>query len=298
MDAMLEQMARLLGSDATSVRELSAAAWLLSLTDGRRVVIKRVPRQEARDWRPGRPWTELVAIDFLSSEGLSVPKLLAADLNHGWLIREYVEGRPLHLLVDEPTFAVYRALVHHLEHIEQVLQAHRHELGGIRWWDLQRGSDPLWWAQRLESRLSPQVRGAWRDLAVEAAAGAIQLGPLDVQAANALWDGEKTWLIDWATVGQDYRERRLVAYAQAAFPTPVTLLDEAAYQRHAREFGASAARCLAFWDLAFWGTAWVRAQSGQTYSEANVQTIAAMWRRHRLNDARIAAVQSGLMLEP
>lgn len=298
MDELFGQIARLLGSDAESMETLSPAAWLLSLSDGRRVVIKGVPRQEAGDWRPGQPWTELVAIDFLSSEGLPVPKLLAVDLNHGWLAREYVEGCPLHQLSDEQTVPIYRDLVHHIDRTEQALQTHRHELGAIRWWNLQPGSDPLRWAQLLEDHLLPDVRSAWRDLAAEAAAGAVQLGPLDVQAANALWDGEKTWLIDWATIGQDYRERRLVAYAQAAYPAPVTLLDEAAYQHHAQLFGAEAARRLAFWDLAFWGTAWVRAKAAQSDAQLDLRGIAAMWRRFRLHDPHIAAVQSGLMLEP
>src|SRR5690625_3695268 len=91
----LKKIGELLGSTIAAIEALSDDAQRLSLGDGRTVVLKRVPRQEARGWRSGEAWTELVALDFLADEGLHVPKLLAADIGTGWLVREYVRGHSL-----------------------------------------------------------------------------------------------------------------------------------------------------------------------------------------------------------
>lgn len=299
-------MHNLLGTTVQAVDELSADAWRLLLADGRFVVLKTVPRQETGDWQPGMPWTELVALDFLADEGLNVPKLLVVDIDQGRLVREYIEGSPLDTLQGKPALPIYRELVHQLDAVDQRLEAHRHVLTGLRCWPLQPGSDPLRWARMVAALVSPQVRNAWFTLAQEARQGILQLGPLDVQAANALWDQERIWLLDWATVGQDYRERRVVAYAQVAGRRPSTLLDADAYDGHAKRYGTASARHLAFWDFAFWGVALLRLQGaagrmdypaggGLGFEPESQRAYVAMWRRFRIDDPLISAVQSGLV---
>lgn len=308
----LKNIGELLGSTIAAVKVLSNDTQRLSLDDGRIVVLKRVPRQEARDWRPGEPWTELVALDFLSDEGLHVPKLFAADIRNGWLVREYVGGHPLGAPPSERVGsggqAIVNTLVDSLHRMAHKFEAHRHELAGLRFWPLQPAADPLRWAHKLAGLLAPDARNVWFSLAQEAACGKLYLGPLDVQAANALWDGSKVWLLDWATVGEDYRERRVVGYAQAAESLPGTALDVGAYASYSARHGKKAARCLAFWDFAFWGVALLRVRAiGGAWADGSgpdsgaeaarrERRYAEMWRRHRLADLDLAAVQAGLRL--
>ncbi|MFS8571576.1 MAG: hypothetical protein LOD85_00905, partial [Clostridia bacterium] len=86
------RLAGLLGADLEEARRLTGDVLYVRLSDGRQLAAKGVARQSAATWRPGEPWAELVALDALGAEGAPVPKLVAADLEHGWLAMEFADG--------------------------------------------------------------------------------------------------------------------------------------------------------------------------------------------------------------
>lgn len=303
--------------DVLETRSLGGEATYLRLKDGRELVLKGVPRQERERWRPGRAWTELVALDLLAAAGAPVPQLLAADTRAGWLLRQYIPGPPLGtvLLPTDPgpgptpgPADIFRALADGLRRIEQVLAAAAAELAP----HVDDVAHATWkrMAARLESLLAPEAADAWQELVREALdPAALTLGPLDIHAGNAVWHEGRVYFVDFATLGPDFPERRLAAYGQAVRPKAASALTAEVYAAYAEEAGPRAALRLAVFDLLFWGVVLQRLRImteqpespdalrlRREWGEAAALSAGAIaqWHRERVPDARLAAVVAGL----
>lgn len=312
----LQGVERLLGGRIVSVEPLGGQAFAVSWADGRRTVLKGVPRQEAEFWHPGKPWTELVAADLMTAEDAPTPRLLAADLTHGWLLREFAPGRPLDEVADPKghrgradeggVSPVFSALVAELSRLEATFEAVWPELAPF---DATPAGDLAALAVGVGRLLPDNAQSAWDDLTRLAESGPRLPGPLDVRPANAVWNGDTVFFLDLATVGFDYKERRLVAYAQAAGRTWSSLLCESAYSAYARVNGEDAAVRLAYFDLMFWALVFARLRilehraaspAGQVLRNVwgDPATLRpkwlTQWRRPRIHDPRIDAVVRAL----
>lgn len=277
-------VAALLGGELSAAEPLSDGVLTLSLADGRRLVAKSVARQSLPTWRPGQPWAELVALDALGAAGAPVPKLVAADLEHGWLVTEFAGGDDLDAALASRSEEAFRLLVLGLLRLEEAFAS---EWEVLKPWAVARVEDDRTLAAGLASLLDPGCREAWLDLAREAtereategdaARGSATAGhptqagdacdaktpafwtpgPLDVRAANVVWAKDVTFL-DMASYGYDVTERRLASYAQRAGKGAASLLNAAAYGWYRKVRGERAAVRLAFYDLLHWGLAIAR----------------------------------------
>lgn len=308
-------LAALLDGELVGASMLGDEALLVRLAGGRQLVAKRVARQSQGTWRPGKPWAELVALDALSARGAPVPRIVAADLGHGWLALEYVPGVGLQEVCEAGAppattrLAAFVSLVNALEQLEHAFAAEWEHLSP---WATPVADDHRQLAAGLAPLLDHGARDAWNELAALAIQrGAVHPGPLDVQPGNVIW-GERpsrVTFVDMASFGHDVTEKRLVAYAQKAGPGPRSLLDHLAYGEYERLKGREAALRLAFFDLLYWGMALARLLAAQRAPgsvaaervrevwgdpEALIAPFAAMWRRERLDDPRIERVQHGL----
>lgn len=300
-----------LGSEVIHSRRLPGEATHIKLADGRELVLKGVPRQERSSRQPGQPWTELVALDSLGAEGAPVPRLVAADVGDGWLIRDYDPGQPLNelLATKKQPSSLFSTLVRDLLSIESACLTAADELGPFivahSSIDEVRGL-----AQGIEPLLLPGARSAWQDLINMALApDTLSLGPVDNHPGNALWQGDRLIFIDFATVGLDFMERRIVAYSQLAYPTVASIITPHAYDHYRAVAGEQATLRLALFDLLFWGIVLSRlyALRAQPESGAAIALRAAwpdadalwepayaMWTRFRLANATITTIGKGL----
>lgn len=307
---------QLFGSTVAVSRPLGGEATYLQLADGRAFVLKGVPRQERPRWRPGRPWAELVVLDLFGSAGGPVPRLVAADLAAGWLLRTFEPGRPLSDLAvaarDDAGLggAVFSDLVEGLRDLEQRFASAAGDLQPY----LAADAPALWhaWSDAAARLLRPEGQQAWQELArAVLQPAAATLGPLDVHAGNAVWQPGGVRFLDFATVGPDYPERRLAAYAQTVGPQPGSLLTPEAYAAYAGRCGRDAALRLALFDLLFWAVALSRLRAAMQQPggpaaealrrawpdpEALWPAALAMWRRRRLDDPRLEAITGALTL--
>lgn len=300
----------LLGSSVAQTRRLGGEATYLLLGDGRELVLKGVPRQDRPTWVPGTPWTELVVLDLLASEGMPVPELVAADLNDGWMLRSYEPGQPLSEIVSPLRHEVWSALVQNLTSLEKTLAAASHELSTFA-----TPSAPAAWAsvnENMMGLLAPAGQQAWNELREWVLLPQeTTLGLLDINANNAVWNEGRLCFIDFATIGPDFPERRLVSYAQSAWPHPGTLLGPAAYEDYASQFGQRAAVRLALFDLMFWAIVLARLQVMRTRPQSDAairlrkvwgdpqklwEPSLRMWGRHRMTDRRLDEIVGGLQL--
>lgn len=297
----------MLGGELCATRSLGDAVLYLRLRDGRELVAKGVARQSVPSWEPGRPWAELVALDALSAAGAPVPNLIAADLNHGWLIQEFVPGETMTEVLRREEQDAFGALAHGLIRLEAAFEA--------QWDALERWAVPAHrrdrrLAELAEPLLNEGARLSWKELAALATEEeAARPGPLDVRSGNAIWAGTVTFL-DMASYGYDVTEKRLVAYAQVAGSAPASLLDENSYTEYMAMRGERAAVRLAYYDLLFWAIALVRLIAALKQPESKAGRMVkkvwgeptrllplykAMWERTRVADARIDQVRQGLV---
>jgi len=301
-------LASLLGGELTRAERLGPEVLLVHLGDGRRLVAKGVARQSWESWRPGRPWAELVALDALGALGAPVPRLVAVDQEHGWLAMEYVPGTGIEEAALRPSPGAFASLTAALQALEEAFAA---EWQSLSPWAAASPGQPWELAARLVPLLDADAHGAWAEVAGEALdPSAVRPGPLDVQPDNVVW-GERVALIDMASFGYDWTEKRLAAYAQRAGPRPVSLLDRRAYAHYAEAKGEQAAVRLAFFDLLYWGVALTRLlaamrdpgskaagrlRSAWGEPQALVAPFASMWQRERIADPRVERVRNGLRL--
>ena len=178
-------LAALLGGELVSVRRLGEEVIGLELEDGRRLVAKGVARQSLPSWEPGRPWAELVALDALSAAGAPVPKVVAADLEHGWLVTEFVSGDVFEAACSSRPGDAFSSLARGLIRLEDSFAAEWEHLQNWAVPGLQESRDL---AAPIVQFLDDPAQGAWAELTSEAMTpGAFRQGPLDVRAANVVW---------------------------------------------------------------------------------------------------------------
>lgn len=301
---------RLFGVPVVTTRHLAGEATYLKLADGRELVLKGVPRQERSRWRPGTPWAELVALDAIGALGGPVPRLVALDLEAGWLLRTYEPGRPLSQEIptgekDPGLFSSLVAALFHLERLfveaQDAIKAHTTAAAPSLWGTLH---------TRMQGLLSAQAQEAWAELSREVLTpDALTVGPLDINAGNALWQRSRIIFLDFATIGPDFPERRLASYAQIAWPKVGSSLDANAFSRYRAEYGNQAALRLALFDLLYWAialsrlrvvldhpeSAAARALAGEVPEPERLwQPTLDMWTRRRLSDERINTIVRGI----
>lgn len=298
----------LLGARVVRSRALSLTATALDLSDGRSVVVKAVPRQSIDSWAPGRPWTELVALDALAHVGAPVPKLLAADVHHGWLAMEYIDGHDLWQLSNPD--AHFCDLASSLRRLEQSMTQ---EWDYLRDYAHHHPPDINSLLTAVQAMIPDGAKSAWDRLVNKARLGdhgdnSVTVGPLDVNARNVLWCNASASFvfIDMAVIGYDYTERRLVAYAQALSPGVTSMLSEAMFDWYHATYGALAAYRLACFDFIFWAIALARLraalsrpddtrlrQAVKTWGkpEQTIRHVMAMWRRPRIRDDDVDAIR-------
>ena len=300
----LQSLGLLLGSPVNAAAMLSADAVRLHLRDGRKLVWKRVPRQWAQRWKPGRPWAELAALDALAALGGPVPALVACDLDHGWLITEYVEGVPLDELPASERSRGWRSLVEGYIELERRFEEAWDELAPFSE-AFEDDTESL--AHSLLSLFPPDpaAASAWSDLTREALRGKRTPGSLDLRAGNVLLTGRSAVFLDFATIGLERPEKRLVAYALRPDPLRPGLLEFEGFLEYAGIAGEDGALRLAFFDFLYWGLflarckavlaapdsprlSGVRAALGDP--EAAYDGALRMWARPRLDDERVRKV--------
>ncbi len=294
-----DQLGALLGSSVRGLRRLGPQVVYLSLADGRELIHKEVPRQDRPTWRPGAPWTELVWIDYLAAEGLPVPELVAADVQHGWMVQAFVPGRLLSEGVDGPTFV---RLLRSLLRVESACERAPHD---VRTFSVQGMEADLEYERRqIEKWVTDETASALSSLIDDGFGGARPpIGPLDIRSENALDLGDEVVLIDFASVGADFTERRLAGYIWTALPTPRSFLTEAHFSAIEGTLGRRAALRLAFFDFAYCARALDRRlgpkPSEHQYGPSSsgiIERLQREWERARIDDERVIAVQRGLRL--
>lgn len=304
--AALKAVGSLLGSPISSAAWLSGEVARLELQDGRRLVWKRVPRQWAQRWKPGGPWAELAALDALSALGGPVPALVACDLENGWLIVEHVEGVPLDELPPSQRSQGWTSLVESYFELERRFEEAWDDLASFaevfddETESLARGVLALF-------PHNPAAESAWLKLTREALRGKRTPGSLDLRAANALLAGHSVVFLDFATIGLERPEKRLVAYARRPDPLRPGLLEFEGFLEYAGIAGEDGALRLAFFDFLYWGLflarckavlaapsssrlSGVRAALGDP--AAAYEGALRMWARPRLDDERVRKVAS------
>lgn len=282
----------LVGGEPAAVRALSPDATWVRTEAGQELVVKRVPRQERSHWRPGRPWVELVTLDLLAAAGGPVPRLLAADLEGGWLVLAYVPGKTLLEAAGCAGDTCFAALTDAVVQVESILQEEEEAIRSFLPDPPTDDAAPL--IEAVEAALLPEAAAQWRSLVLEAFAGARRtLGSLDLQPGNALAAGERVLLIDFSVVGWTVRERRLVAYAHRSRPRPGTILTQSAYAAYRDRAGDGAALRLAVYDMAY-ALRLLAGRAGLGLAGEELDDALRLWRRPRLDDRRLAAVCDGL----
>lgn len=306
----------LLGSVVTEVRPLTAGTTYIQLEDGRELIHQSVPRQEQPAWQPGTPWAELAVFDVFTSHCAPLPRLRAADVQAGWLIRDYVPGKPLaHVLTpydgadEHADGKLFNCLLTGLRTVHSVFAKETEALQPFVV-----AADDGWLpriVQRLARFLTPSGRKAWHELTwLVLHKQPPHLGPADVQAGNVIVSHNDCTFIDMATIQFDWAERRLVAYSQKAHNPVGSLLTPEAYRVYEKQYGTEAMQRLALFDFIFWGIALARLHvlRTQPHSEAAHalqaagladdpalwQTTQAMWQRQRTTDDLIERIANSL----
>lgn len=291
----------LFGTDVKSSRALSRDVTLIVLDNGQCVVIKGVSRQSSDTWQPGNPWTEPVVTDLLHFEGAPVPKLLAVDIQNGWMATEYVEGKTLRTLKEDERFPAFTALVTGLRHVEDVIALNQtciKELVGPEDSRLL-GTETL--VGQVRSLLQPDAAHAWDKVIANAGIHVNsplstkgeaydqvddpRPGPLDVHARNVVWTNNidpkpcdrsdrpplenplSTVFFDLATVGYAWTEQRLAAYAQSIIPTVSTLLTPKAYDWYGSVTNKKSLYRLIAFDFIYWMIALTRVDAAMNASQ-------------------------------
>ncbi|HLS89859.1 MAG TPA: hypothetical protein VK101_01240 [Limnochordia bacterium] len=302
-----KNVAALLGGELEAARPIGEAILYLKLKDGRELVAKGVARQSLASWRPGQAWAELVALDALNEVDAPVPKLVAADLHHGWLVEEFVAGDTLAKLLAHPPPGAFRSLTRGLFRLEEAFAA---QWDILERWAAPPGESDRRLAELVTPLLDAKARQAWTELAAEATSASVfRPGPLDVRSANVVLARDVTFL-DMASYGYDVTEKRLAAYAQIAGGAPASLLDQESYRFYQGFYSEEAALRLAFYDFLFWGIGLLRlvaAAKAPTSRAAKavreqwgkpgrlLPRYLAMWERERIAEPRIERLRQGLV---
>jgi hypothetical protein len=199
----------------------------LESTSGERLALKLFADTGERGSGPEALATEAAALGELHRLGCPVPRLVAADREHGALATGWIDGRTLEARMQDRTLApseresVLRSLAA-METAYQALTARREPAAAAA---AQRELIARTREELAHLALNPPVavapadRDRWAE-AIETAADAITAGPwsygsLDCSASNLLLAGDRAYVIDLSILGAEWRERRTVRYAVA-----------------------------------------------------------------------------------
>lgn len=305
------------GAPVIDHRPLGGETQLITLADGRQLVIKPVSRQEQDVWCSGKPWVEAAAYDFLLDKEAPVPKLIGIDARHGWIALEFISGLNLEEAApkeDNNDQTLFQAAIEAVRRLEQALVGFDGEMDQLGLGrpvgfqqppDIGRLLSPK--AQRALESISSDVLGDVR----KGAWDSVPLGPTDMRGANALWTGERIVIVDLATLGHLPSEQRLAAYLQRTRPPFHTYITSRSLAHYQRVRGDVAALRLAYYDLIYWGLVLARLIAVQKEPESPAASTVrrewgddasslwnqawSMWNRERLDDERIKIITSGLV---
>ncbi len=290
-------MRELLGRGVVKQIALSADVWRVVLSDGLTCIVKRVPRQSLPTWQPGQPWAELVALDILAAEGAPVPKLVAADLERGFLVQSFIKGTTLREVHDSGASEVVAHLDEAVHIIEALLDQVASEVKPFLVESQAEERTSMF--ARVRRALTPDAAAAWDHLLAagfEDDVPAPSLGSLDIQPENAIVN-DRVFLIDFATLGRVDRERRIVGYVHRAHPRPGTLLSPRSYAAYSSRWGEAGALRLAAYDFAFTLPIIEAAAKAPRGGKSTSDDALGLWCRERFGDERLELIRKGLRWE-
>jgi hypothetical protein len=255
------------GAAVAGVEPLAAEVWQVALEDGRLLVAKHQP------WgllTQGQPWdlleTETEVLGLLAEAGCPVPRVLGSDPQAQFIFFEHCGGLTLE---DAPRPAHLPQVAEGLRHIEETLAQHQERLlprvmpqarpaGLLERW-AQATARARWGLEWLAGQggvpgaLAPAGEALARCCAFLAARPP-SLGTTDYNPRNIVVDarGGQVRFIEFAKLGWDWTERRLVQYTNTLKPGFGTLLDQDQAHRCAGRLGSGGVRALEYHQLVFW----------------------------------------------
>ncbi|MSR84729.1 MAG: hypothetical protein EXS58_17745 [Candidatus Latescibacteria bacterium] len=256
------------GAAVTSVASLTSEVWEVALADGRLLVAKH---QLFGFLTQGQPH-DLLAVEtevlaLLGQAGCPVPQILGSDAQAQFIFFEHCGTHTL----EEAYHPVYLPqVIAGWGHIEEVLRQHQDHLllrvmpqaqpsclqaawtqatsralQGLEWLARQRRTDPV---------LLGPARQALTQACALLSARPPTLGTIDYNPRNIVVDPARgqVCFIEFAKIGWDWTERRLVQYTNTIKPGFGCLLDQDQVECYAGQVNREGARALAYHHLVFW----------------------------------------------
>ena len=203
------------------------SVYRIESTAGDRLALKLFPDSGERGSGPDSLATEAAALTELHRLGCPVPRLVAADRDHGTLAMEWIDGETLEerlqrspLAEDERT-AVVRGLAAMETAYGAMTEAQEPDRRAAARAELtaRTGHELAAIAYSLPTAVAAADRDRWAE-ALEAVDDAITAGPwsygsLDCSASNVVLAEGRAIVIDLSIMGAEWRERRTVRYAVA-----------------------------------------------------------------------------------
>lgn len=253
------------GAAVAKIEPLTGEVWQVALKDGRLLVAKH---QLFGFLTQGQPW-DLLAVEtevlgLLCQAGCSVPQVLGCDPRAQFIFFEHCGS----LTLEEAHHPAYLPqVIEGLLHIEEVLRRHQEQLRPrvmaqpsclLEAWAqaFARAQFGLEWLAR-KCGVSPAVlepaRQALQQICAFLAARPPSLGTTDYNPRNIAVDPVRGQLrfIEFAKIGWDWTERRLVQYTNTVKPGFGSLLDQAQVERYASQADRDGARALEYHHLVF-----------------------------------------------
>lgn len=255
------------GAAVTSISPLTGEVWLVELAGGDQLVAKH---QLWGFLAQGQPHdllaTETEVLGLLGQAGCPVPRVLGCDPQTQFIFFEYCGG----LTLEEAHHPAYLPqVIEGLLQIEAVLHQHQARLGRrvmpqaqperlLEHWAeaMARARFGLEWLAR-QSRAGPATLGpalrALEQAGAFLAARPPSLGTTDYNPRNIVVEPAPATLrfIEFAKLGWDWTERRLVQYTNTVRSGFGSLFDPDQIERYAVRRDAAAARALAYHHLVF-----------------------------------------------
>jgi hypothetical protein len=259
------QLPRLIpGAAVARVAPLAEEVWQVGLGDGRLLVAKH---QRWGFLTQGEPW-DLLAVEtevlgLLGRAGCPVPQVLGSDPRTQFIFLEHCGS---HTLEDLHHPAHLPQVAEGLRHIEAVLRQHQDHLLPLvapqaqvsclhaAWTQaaFRAGQGLVWLAGQRGAGAA--VRQMLRQICAFLAARPPCLGTIDYNPRNIVVDriGGPVRFVEFAKIGWDWTERRLVQYTNTLKCGFACLLDQDQLEGWAGRTGREAARALEYHHLIFW----------------------------------------------
>ncbi|MCC7261741.1 MAG: phosphotransferase [Candidatus Latescibacteria bacterium] len=250
-----------------SISPLTGEVWLVTLEDRRRLVAKhQLWGFLAQDQPHDLLAVETEVLGLLGQAGCPVPRVLGSDPRAQFIFFEYCGSQTLEQ-AHHPAYLPQ--VIEGLLHIETVLRQHQDSLGRrvmpqaqpeilLEHWAeaTARARFGLEWLAR-QSEASPAIlepaRQALEQVCAFLAARPPSLGTTDYNPRNIVVEPALATLrfIEFAKLGWDWTERRLVQYTNTLRSGFGSLFDQDQVERYAARTDEDAARALAYHHLVF-----------------------------------------------